>query len=147
MSSIYNLQLGYWVIKNRLSYSDQYHIKEPSCHNVFTNTLIIQLIAVVSKVVKVVAFDIPPVLRELFTLNFPVGSLPNLNVSYHLEVKQKCHIPCRASRHYLVLPTFAGSNFTPWCSEAVIYWDPAQCLYPPRNQTPVSWLKDRNDDH
>ena len=57
------------------------------------------------------------------------------------------NIPCRAGAHYLVLPTSAGSIFMPWFTEAVIYLDTAQHLYPPRDRTPASHAEGGNDDH
>ena len=93
----------------------------------------------------------------------PAGSSPNLGVSHHLEVIRTwdTYIPqreltqpwCepspwsvwnggylhthRASVLEPVLPIFAGTIFTPWSGEAVIYWDTARCLYPSGDRTPA----------
>ena len=63
----------------------------------------------------VFAFDILARQRQftIFTLNFPVGSPPNLGVSHHLEV-------IITSKHLLV--QFLHLVFyTLWSGEAVIY--------------------------
>ena len=55
--------------------------------------------------------------------------------------------PCRAGTHYPVLPTFSGTIFTPWSSEAgFIPWegrDNVLCL----SESPASCVEGRNDDH
>ena len=57
------------------------------------------------------------------------------------------NIPHRAGTYYPVLPTFAGTIFTPWSGEAVIYQDIAQHLYPPGDPTLASRIQGRNNDH
>ena len=57
------------------------------------------------------------------------------------------NIPHRAGTHYPILPSFAGTIFMTWLSEAVIYCDTAQYLYPPGDETPAFLMEGGNDDH
>ena len=58
------------------------------------------------------------------------------------------NIPHRAGAvWFLYSPTFAGIIFALWYGETVIYWDTAQHLYPPMDQTPASRVFGENDDH
>ena len=91
----------------------------------------------VTDLVKVVALDTPPAWRILacqrwftiFTLNFPVASLPNLGVSHHLVVNENCHLqnPMLGHIHWY--------SFTPWFGEPMLYWDTVQHIYPPEVRT------------
>ena len=75
----------------------------------------------------------------IFLLIFRAGSLPNFDVSHHLEMNGNSVTskhPTQGWQSFIpVLPTFAGTLYTPWSSEAMIYWDTTKCLYPPRGET------------
>ena len=76
----------------------------------------------------------------IFTLNFPAGSQPTLGVSHHLEVNRNSGTSKHPMQSWCslipVLPTLAGTIFTRWYSEVLIYT--VQHLSPPRDRTTAS---------
>ena len=90
------------------------------------------------------------ILRLFDILYFPVGSLPYLGVNHHLEVSENSGTTKHPMQGWYslipVLPTFAGTIFTPQYGEAVIYWDTARCLCPLGDWTPASPIFGEKDD-